>query len=231
MRCLLLILTAAALLAGGVISGAMAPAVAAEPAIALVSKVILDVKRKEASKDWIVAKRGETLASGDMIRTGDKSVAIIKFKDNSLVRVREKSEVTVTGTTTGSAFSKSIDLLRGTIGFNVKKQTIGEEFRFTSPTSVASIRGTEGLFTLGDTLTVIEGRVRFKNKFSLREVDVDAGFTAISYADGTIQVRPSTAEEKARATSALREEGQDNKLELDFRDNQGNKKQLKIDFK
>lgn len=231
MRCLLLILTGAALLAGGVISGSMAPAVAAEPAIALVSKVILDVKRKEASKDWIVAKRGETLASGDKIRTGDKSVAIIKFKDNSLVRVREKSEVTVTGTTTGSAFSKSIDLLRGTIGFNVKKQTIGEEFRFTSPTSVASIRGTKGLLTLGDTLTVTEGRVRFKNKSSLREVDVDAGFTAVSYADGTIQVRPSSDEEKARATSALREEGQDNKLELDFRDNQGNKKQLKIDFK
>jgi len=227
-------LTAATLLAGGLLPGTVASAIAAEPSIALVSKVILDVKRKEVSKDWVVAKRGETLASGDMVRTGEKSVAIIKFKDNSLVRVREKSELTVTGTTAGSAFSKSVDFLKGTIGFNVKKQMTGEEFRFTSPTSVASIRGTAGQFISqdeADTLTVIEGVVRFRNKFSSREEDVAAGFTGISHQNGSLSVHASTPEERRRANTAVTEDEQDNRLEFEFRDTQGNKKQLKIDFK
>ena len=228
------ICAAALLLAGEVSSRLMPAAVAAEPSIALVSKVIFDVKRKEVSRDWVIAKRGETLASGDMVRTGEKSIAVVKFKDNSLVRVREKSEITVTGTTNGSAFSKSIDLIRGTMGFEVKKQMTGEEFRFSSPTSVASVRGTGGRFISqdgGDTLTVIDGRVRFRNKVSQRELDVDAGFTAISHRNGDIAVRPSTPEERAGAENALRDAEQENRLELEFRDSQGNRKQLKIDFK
>jgi len=54
--------------------------------IGLLSKVILEVLRKESGKSWENAMRGQTLASGDMVRTGPKSLAIIKFKDNSLVR-------------------------------------------------------------------------------------------------------------------------------------------------
>ncbi len=206
----------------------------AESPVALVSKVVLDVTRKEAFKDWQIARRGETLSSGDRVKTGEKSVAVIKFKDNSLVRVRELSELTVTGTTNGSSFSKSVNVENGVVGFNIKKQRSDEEFRFTSPTSVASIRGTSGKFVSGgfsDTLTIIEGAVLMTNSGSSEFVEVRAGYTGISNADGTISARPATQDELATANNAARVSDQENKLEIELRDNQGNRKELKIEIK
>ena len=214
-----------------VLSQAAAALPPATGSVALLSKVVLDVSRKEEGKDWQNAKKGETLASGDKVKTGMKSVAIVKFKDNSLVRVRELTELTVTGSMNGSAFSKSVEMKSGVVGFNIKKQQAGEEFRFSSPTSVASIRGTGGSFTLGDTLVVIEGVIEFKNTISSRMVNVEAGFTGISNPDGTITTRPSTPGEKAAAEEAARASEQDNRLEFDLRDGRGNSKRLKIDYK
>lgn len=213
------------------ISQAAAALGPAASSVALLSKVVLDVSRKEEGRDWQNAKKGETLTSGDMVKTGLRSVAIIKFKDNSLVRVRELTELTVTGSMNGSAFSKSVEMKSGVVGFNIKKQQAGEEFRFSSPTSVASIRGTGGSFSLGDTLVVIEGVIEFKNTISSRMVNVEAGFTGISNPDGTITTRPSTPEEKAAAEEAARASEQDNRLEFDLRDGRGNSKRLKIDYK
>ena len=206
----------------------------AESSVALVSKVVLDVTRKEVTKDWQIAKRGETLSSGDRVKTGEKSVAVIKFKDNSLVRVRERSELTVTGTTQGSSFSKSVNVQSGVVGFNIRKQQPDEVFRFASPTSVASIRGTGGQFTshdLFDTLTVVEGAVLMTNSKSSDSVVVQAGFTGLSNPDGTISSRPATPEELTAAQNASRLSDQENRLEIELRDNQGNRKELKIDIK
>lgn len=234
MKSLLVIVTIVAMGAGWSASLCAESSLPAESSIALVSKVILDVARKGAAADWAPAKRGETLNSGEMIKTGEKSLAIIKFKDNSLVRVREKSELTVTGTVSGSSFSKTVNLPRGAVGFNIQKQQAGEEFRFTSPTSVASIRGTSGQFVAGqgsDTLIVIEGKIRFSSNLSSNFVDVEAGSTAISRADGSVSARPSFPAERTAALDALKEGDEGNKLELEFRDSQGNKKQLKIEYK
>ncbi len=202
--------------------------------IALMSKVILDVSRKEVGKEWQAAKRGETLLSGERVRTGEKSIAVIKFKDNSMLRVREKSEVILTGTQQGNSFSKWTELQRGVIGFNIKKQRAGEEFRFSSPTSVASIRGTSGQFDSQDSLDkliVLEGLVRFTNIKSSEGADVAGGFTGISTPDGKLQVRPSTPEEKLAAQLASRLGDQDSKLDIDLNDGKGNKKQIEIKFK
>jgi len=206
----------------------------AENSLGLISRVILDVSHKEVGKDWQTAKKGETLTSGDRVKTGAKSIAIIKFKDNSLVRVRELSELTVTGSMNGSAFSKSVEMKNGVVGFNIKKQQTGEEFRFSSPTSVASIRGTGGAFAASetaDTLIVTEGAIEFTNVSSSQKVTVSAGFTGISRPDGTIVTRPSTPEEKAAAEQAARPSDQDNRLEFDLRDGKGNSKRLRIDFR
>jgi hypothetical protein len=206
---------------------------AANP-VALISKVVLDVTRKQEGTEWQTAKKGETLSSGDRVKTGERSVAVIKFKDNSLVRVRELTELTVTGAMSGSAFSKSVEMKSGVVGFNIRKQQTGEEFRFSSPTSVASIRGTGGSFTtasVADTLIVTEGTIEFKNNISSDLVTVRAGYTGISRSDGTIVTRPSTAEERAAAEQAARISDQDNRLEFDLRDGRGNSKKLKIEFK
>lgn len=202
--------------------------------IALISKVILDVTRQEVGKEWQAAKRGETLLSGERVRTGEKSIAVIKFKDNSMLRVRERTEVILTGSQQGTSFSKSTELQRGVIGFNIKKQRTGEEFRFSSPISVASIRGTSGLFNTQDSLDkliVLEGLVHFTNTKSSESADVAGGFTGISTSDGKLQVRPSTPEEKLAAQLASRLGDQDSKLDIDLNDGKGNKKQIEIKFK
>ena len=212
--------------------GAVGAPPPAGPAVALLSKVILEVVRKEAGKNWEKAVRGQTLASGDMLRTGPGALAIIKFKDNSLVRLREKSELTVTGKQTGNSLSKSVEITTGVVGFNVQKQRAGEEFRFTSPTSVASIRGTAGMLNStpgADTLTVTDGTVMLSNKRSSRTVDVSSGFTGISNGDGTLQVRPSTPREQRSALEALRDD-QRKRLEIELRDPQGKTNRLKIEY-
>ena len=142
--------------------------------------------------------------------------------------------MTVTGSMNGSAFSKSVEMKSGVVGFNIKKQQTGEEFRFSSPTSVASIRGTGGSFSTAeaaDTLIVTEGTIVFTNSSSSLSVNVAAGSTGISKPDGTIVTRPSTPEEKAAAEQAARPTDQDNRLEFDLRDGRGNSRRLRIDFK
>ena len=207
----------------------------AEPSaitIGLLSKIIADVSKMEVGKNWLPAKKGETLASGDRVKTGAKSVAIIKFMDNSLVRVRELSEVVVTGSLNGSDFSKSVEVRMGVIGFTVQKQRQGEEFRFTSPTSVASIRGTGGAFNssgVGDTLIILEGTVHFTNLQSNRSLDVAAGFTGISQPNGTVFSRQSTPRERQEAENALTGDAQKT-LEFELHDRDGNPKNLRIEY-
>lgn len=203
------------------------------PSVGLVSKVVLDVTRKEPDQEWVKALRGVPLASGDRVKTGERSLAVIKFKDNSLVRVRERSELAVTGDILNRAFSKDVRIDKGAVGFTIQKQRPDEEFRFTSPTSVASIRGTGGAFIRGteDTLVVTEGSVLFTNRISNRSVLVEAGFTGISSENGLIITRPSTAAEREAALDAQRAGEQENRLEFEMRDRQGEPKRLRIDYR
>ena len=222
------ILIALLSIAPGVVTPAEPPAIT----IGLLSKIIADVSTSEAGKSWLPAKKGGTLSSGDRVKTGTKSMAIIKFMDNSLVRVRELTEVVVTGSLNGSDFSKSIEVRMGVIGFTVQKQHQGEEFRFTSPTSVASIRGTGGAFNSSasaDTLIVLDGSIHFTNLQSNQSLEVGAGFTGVSQPNGTFFSRQSTARERQQAENALSGDAQKT-LEFELHDRDGKPKSLHIEY-
>jgi len=202
--------------------------------IGLLSKVINEVSRKTGNADWAKAVKGELVTTGDRIRTGNKSFALIKFNDNTMVRIRDESEVTLTGSQNAGMFSKSVDLSNGAVGFKVQKQRTGEEFRFTSPTSVASVRGTEGFFATsaqGDTLTILKGLVGLQNLSSRKTVDIGEGFTGISMPDGSVTSREATREERRKATNALRTGDQPKQLRLQLRTPDGEKRDLIIDYK
>jgi hypothetical protein len=204
----------------------------ANTTVALITKIIQDVSKKSENSDWKKAMKGEPLISGDYVRTGERSLAIVKFTDNSLLRVREQSEVRIGGEIAGGAFSKEVNIERGGIGFDVKKQQ-NEQFRFTSPTSVASIRGTKGKLITGpdgDTLTVTEGTVNLKNNSSNKDVDVPKGSIGFSNPDGSLSSRNATQDELSDANNAATG-GSTNELNLEMRDSQGNKKNLKIKYK
>jgi hypothetical protein len=202
--------------------------------VGVLSKVILDVSHKETGKAWAKAQRGETLESGDGVMTGERSTAIIKFKDNTLLRLRERSRATVTGTSTSGAFSKEVNMESGAVGFDVKKQESNEEFRFTSPTSVASVRGTSGYFAMSDsvdTLTVMQHVVNLMNKRTSRGIDVEAGFTGISYRSGQIEMHRSTPAEKRAAEEALKAGDLQKQLRMQLRNRKGGTQDLILDFK
>jgi hypothetical protein len=223
------------LLVGSLVLTATFSSLAGPPGVTvgLLSKIIADVTHKDGSHDWSPATKGQMLQAGDGVKTGAKSMAIIKFMDNSLVRVRELSEVTVTGSVNNSTFQKTVDVKSGVVGFNIEKQKSGEEFRFSTPTSVASIRGTGGMFqtgTDGDTLIVIEGTIWLRNHGSDRSVEVGKGNTGISLKDGSLLSRLSTDEEQRRALDAMRGEASRN-LEFELRNGQGRPKHLKIEYR
>src|ERR1041385_8704072 len=59
--------------------------------VAQIVKVIQIVDKKTEPAEWEKASPGDGLGSGDGVRTGKKSFAIVKFLDNSILRVRENS--------------------------------------------------------------------------------------------------------------------------------------------
>jgi sorbitol-specific phosphotransferase system component IIA len=167
--------------------------------IAIIYKPVGTVDFMKEGKNWTKAATATPLTTGDRVKTGDNSFVIVKFIENSILRLQEKSEITIRGELSANKeFSKNVHLERGQLGFDVKKQ-VNEKFEFSTPTSVASIRGTEGLLINGgdsaDVLILGMGVVVFTNNVSNQSVNVNGGQTAYSYANGTIQVKQTTPEE------------------------------------
>lgn len=201
--------------------------------LALITKVVRDVSLRGETAEWNSAEKGSVLKAGDRVKTGQQSLAILKFNDRSIVRVREQSEIAMTTAADGRSTVRSIDAAEGSYGFEIQKQRTDEKFRFTSPTSVASIRGTMGSWSSGkgnDTLVLPEGNVNLLNKVSDRNIDVPAGYIAFSNADGSLSARPATGEELAAARRSATG-GTPRKLDLKLRDGDGNEKDLKIRYR
>jgi hypothetical protein len=221
-----------------VLSLLIAPAAnAGDKSIALAVKVIKDVSRKSETIDWTQTKKGDLIYSGDQVRTGDRSVAIVKFTDNSILRVREQSELQITGEQKDNVLQKNIHLTKGQFSFDIRKQQDNEKFIFSSPTSVAAIRGTQGTMTRsdsGDIIVVLEGLVNLVNTSANTSLDINAGETGLSYDDGRIVVRKSTGSEKdgaRQSINAANGRGKENILDIDLKDAQNNKKRLHIRYK
>jgi hypothetical protein len=156
-----------------------------KPIVAFILKVVNNVERQSgATSGWSKALNADELKAGHQVRTQDKSFALIRFKDESKVAVREKSIITLQGEASGNKILKrEIYIERGRTVFDVKKQST-EQFRFTSPISVASIRGTSGgagfdpALSMAD-LTIITGAADFSATGTGKSVTVREGQTGI----------------------------------------------------
>jgi hypothetical protein len=156
-----------------------------KPIAAYIIKVVKDVERRSGpTSGWSKAMLLSELKAGYEVRTQDKSFAMIKFADESKVSVREKSIITISGEVSGSKIlNRDVFIERGRAIFNIKKQET-EQFRFTSPISVASIRGTEGGtgFDPGTTtsdITLITGLAEFTSTRTECKIVVHAGQTGL----------------------------------------------------
>ena len=171
---------------------------------AYIVKVIKDVNVKGPTTGWQKAVPLGQLKSGYEVRTDKGSLAMILFADQSKLILREKSIVTIKGEVKGKEIlSRSVHMDRGNMIFNVKKAET-EQFRFSSPISVASIRGTEGGYQSGgnaDFFTISEGLAEFTNSISGRSTHVGTGQTATADSSGKLDLRKANKKELDNITS------------------------------
>jgi hypothetical protein len=160
--------------------------------IAVTTKVSGKVSIEAAGKSgFSKLKAGTILTDGDRIKTGDDGfIVFIYIDDKSMIKVKEKTEIMVKGSRTTGSISKQINVAVGTLRAQVNKQRKGD-FVVQSPTSVASVKGTDfWMITnpdVGDILIGLEGLVNLTNLLSGESTDIGAGMTCTSSTDGSIE--------------------------------------------
>lgn len=201
-------------------------------AIATKSLGSVEIEKKE-KPGFNMLKAGTILNDGDRIRTGSDGFALIIFiDDKSQLKIKEESEVTITGKKIASTISKNIRMDNGTVRAQVNKQRKGE-FVIQSTTSVASVKGTDFWFIAnseeGDMLIDIEGIVDLFNVVSGLNVDVTAGNTGTSDDSGNLDVDP-TNQNTVPDDPSDTEEDSGNQIEIEFEGPNGEIKKLLIDI-
>ena len=205
MRTLFILLLVA--VASSIGTAVSAPAYDPDKPVALIYKPVGTVEYLKEGKSWTKAVPATPLLSGDQVKTGASSFVVIKFIENSILRLQENSQITIRAELTANKeFSKNVNLERGELTFDVKKRE-NEKFEFSTPTSVASIRGTQGMLIDGqdstDVLILGAGIVLFTNNVSNQSVNVTPGQTAYSYANGKIEVKKTTPEQLQKLQGAM----------------------------
>ena len=143
-----------------------------------------------------VLKPGSPLSHQDKIKTGKNGyIALMYLDDKTVVKMLGNSDLTIMGDRSGNKINKSLDIKYGRVAANVKPQK-DKEFRISTPTSVASVKGTE--FTIqsdpstGDSFTLIEGLIEVTNSITGESTEVQEGETATSTPDGSLDVAETT---------------------------------------
>jgi hypothetical protein len=175
--------------------------------VALVKKIVKDVTYRKSSdqSEWETAKTGIPLNDGGEVKTGFKSLALILFTDGTgLLRVRENSVLHVYGEKKNDALNKNTVIQKGLIGFDVKKQAENEEFKFTTPTVVASIRGTGGYLEYGEdstfTMSLDSGSAHLNfTGTGGGEGNLNSGNTVIINSNGQFNFRVQSDEDKNKS--------------------------------
>ncbi len=136
------------------------------------------------------AVMGTQLKNKDWIKTGDDGfVAIFFLDDKSQLKIKNNSEMEILAAVERGKISKTISLDYGTVKASVSKQK--GEFRIATPTSVASVKGTEWWVSSnqnGDVFIVMAGIVEVENLISGTVQNVGQDETATSSPDGSVGV-------------------------------------------
>ena len=186
---------------------------------------------KVGEKEFLSLKAGSILDDGDKIRTGNSGfVAIIFIDDKSTLKIKENSEAVITGKKTTKNISKKINLDGGTIRASIIKQNV--DFVIQTPTSVASVKGTD--FWLisddsGDQVIGLEGLVSLVNTETGQEVSVSSGMTGISTPDGQVGVSETDIANIPEDPNEEFEEGP-SQLKIYFEGPNGEQKVFIIDY-
>lgn len=189
------------------------------------------LKRAEATDFKPNIKPGTSLFNEDHLKTGKDGYAVLVFLDDkSQIKIRENSEMVISGTRTTEAISKTISMQIGSLKAEVSPQRKGE-FIIATPTSVASVKGTVFWVTsnpiTGDVFYGVSGSVEVRNLESGSVVVVGANQTGTSTPDGQIGV------EQTQQGGAPVDQGDEtnNVLRFQLQNAQGDRKEIKVEYK
>ncbi len=160
--------------------------------IAFTTKVSGQVNMVNLEKQTVPLKRGTVINAGEQIVSLSDGLAVIMFiDDKSILRIQKNTTLTVGGVRSATAISKQIDVQFGKLRAQIAEQRAGE-FLISTPTSVASVKGTDFWATsdpiLGDTFLGIEGLIEVMNLISGGVIEVGGGFVGTSKPDGSTEV-------------------------------------------
>ena len=119
------------------------------------------------SRKYIPAYKGQMLKNGEWVKTKEGVFVAIVFLDGSNIKIQQKTEVKISSyRMTAKNLKTNLVMSKGQAWSDVAEQGAGGEFTITTPTAVASVKGTE--FDLeydiekGETtLIVLAGEVEF----------------------------------------------------------------------
>ena len=119
------------------------------------------------SRKYIPAYKGQMLKSGEWLKTKEGVFVAIVFLDGSNIKIQQETEVKISSyRMTAKELRTNLEMSKGQAWSNVADQGAGGQFTITTPTAVASVKGTE--FDLAydlendeTTLIVLAGEVEF----------------------------------------------------------------------
>jgi hypothetical protein len=101
--------------------------------------------QRTGTVQWLASKLGTTLENGDRVRTGKRSYAEVTFVDKSVVKLNERSELTVASTVAGK---QEMELHQGSLWARFVK---GSQATIKAKTTAAAFAGRK--FSLPFSLT------------------------------------------------------------------------------
>jgi hypothetical protein len=201
--------------------------------IAVATKVIGSVEYVRGKDFAKSVKKGHIIESGDKITTAKGGfVALIFIDDKSALKVKENSEVIISGNKNNQAIAKRIGLKGGTIRAQVGKKQ-NRDFIVQTTVSVASVKGTDFWVVSdnnnGDSVIGIEGVIQLTNKISGDKIDIPSGITGLATKDG--QLQSFNTDPKTIPKDPSGDNIGNQKLKIEFKDANGKKKTLVIEYK
>jgi len=155
----------------------------------------------ESKNEWEQIAAGDLLKENDTLKTESKANVELQFNDNSIVRIKENSELKISKLYSEQNINNTkLFLNSGTLLAKPAKQTEGSNFEVETKSITAGVRGTEFIViaeTQVSKIAVNSGKVIIKKKLKIdslekvKEIDVEFAKKIEDAAIGEIELLPN----------------------------------------
>jgi len=200
-------------------------------ALTLKAKGKIELKRGEENSKL---NTGDELYNKDELESMEDSFAAFKFIDgSSIVKLFPNSILTINAQKDGDNLDKKSYLKMGELWSKVVKKT--GVYEVETPTTVVSVKGTEILVShsneKGTTLYTLSGDAEIKNKRDGKTAMVGANQKASLSPDGQIEVSGIQKGDIDEGVQQMMEdEGSSENIEIELKNDSGEKKTITIEF-